>query len=88
MDTYMDTKILIVYPLHILQFIIGDNIVSSKDWSRFMTWDGHDGEMIVSGKPQIIDRTIPKIMDGEVSKLWRKLWMPCSPGERSGHYLF
>ena len=88
MDTYMDTKIFIVFPLHILQFIVADHIVSSKDWSRFMTWDGHDGEMIVSGKSQIVDRTMPKIMEGQVSKLWRKLWMPCSPGERSVHYLF
>ena len=67
MDTYMDTKIFIVFPLHILQFIIGDNIVSSKDRGGFMTWDGHDGEMIVSGKPQIVDRAVPKIMEGEVS---------------------
>ena len=67
MDTYMDTKIFIFFPLHFLQFIIGDNIVSSKDWSRFMTWDGHDGKMIVSGKPQIIDRAMPKVMEGEVS---------------------
>ena len=31
-----------------------------------MTGDGHEGLMIVSGKPQIIDRAMPKVMEGEV----------------------
>ena len=70
MDTYMDTKIFIVFPLYILQFIIGDDIVSTKGWSRFMTGDGHDGEMIVSGKLRIVDWAMPKIMEDEVSKIW------------------
>ena len=39
MDTYMDTKIFIVFPLHILQFIIGDDIVSSEDRGRLVTGD-------------------------------------------------
>ena len=39
MDTYMDTKIFIVFPLYILQFIIGDDIVSSEDRSRLVTGD-------------------------------------------------
>ena len=30
----MDTKIFIVFPLHILQFIIGDDVVSSEDRGR------------------------------------------------------
>ena len=67
MDTYMDTKIFIVFPLHILKFIIADNVVSSKNRSGFMTRDGHDGEMIVPGKSQIVDRTMPQVMEGEVS---------------------
>ena len=66
----MDTNFFIVHLLPILQFSIGDNIVSSKDWSRFMTGDGHEGEMIVSGKLRIVDWAMPKIMEGEVSKLW------------------
>jgi hypothetical protein len=32
-----------------------------------MTRDGHDGEMIVPGKPQIVDRAVPQVMEGEVS---------------------
>jgi hypothetical protein len=70
MDTHMDTRIHVVFPIHILQFSIGDNIVSSKDWSRFMTWDGHEGELIVSGKLWIVDWAMPKVMEGEVPELW------------------
>jgi len=39
MDTCMDTKIFIVFPLHILQLIIGDDIVSSEDRGRLVTGD-------------------------------------------------
>ena len=28
---------------------------------------GHDGEMIVPGKSQIVDRAMPQVMEGEVS---------------------
>ena len=66
METYMDTKIWVVFPLHILKFIIGNDILSSKDRCSFMTGDGHDAEMIVSGKPQIVDRTVSQVMEGEV----------------------
>ena len=52
MDTHMDTKIAIVFPFYFSEIIVDDNIVSTKGWSRFMTGDGHKGEMIVSGKIQ------------------------------------
>ena len=34
-----------------------------------MTGDGHEGEMIVSGKLWIVDCAMSKIMEGEFSKL-------------------
>ena len=55
MDTYMDTKIGIVFPFYFSEIIVDDNIVSTKGWSRFMTGDGHEGEMIVLGKLRIVD---------------------------------
>ena len=51
----MDTNFFIAHPIPILQFNMGDDILLWKDWSRFMTGDGHEGEMIVSGKLQILD---------------------------------
>ena len=70
MDTHMDTKIAIVFPFYFSEIIVDDNIVPSKDWSRFMTWDGHEGELIVSGKLWIVDWAMPKVMEGEVPELW------------------
>ena len=71
MGTSMDTKIAIIFPFYFSEIIVDDKIVSSRDWGRFMTGDGHDGEMIVSGKLRIVDWAMPKIMEGEFSKLWR-----------------
>ena len=62
MDTYMDTKIAIVFPFYFSEIIVDDNIVSTKGLSRFMTGDGHEGEMIVSGKIQILDWAMIQIM--------------------------
>ena len=55
MDTYMDTKIAIVFPFYFSEIIVDDKIESTKDWSRFMTGDGHEVEMIVSGKLRVVD---------------------------------
>ena len=55
MDTHMDTKIAMVFPSFSSEIIVNDNSVSTKDWSRFMTGDGHEGEMIVLGKLRIVD---------------------------------
>ena len=68
MDTYMDTKIFIVFPLHILQFIIGDDIVSSEDRGRLVTGDWHDGEMVISSEPEIVNRAVTKIVKSEISQ--------------------
>ena len=67
MDTYMDTKIFIVFPLHILQFIIGDDIVSSEDRGRLVTGDWHDGEMVISSEPKIVNRAVTKVVKSEIS---------------------
>ena len=58
----------IVFPPHILQFIIGDDIVSSEDRGRLVTGDWHDGEMVISSEPEIVNCAVTKIVKSEISQ--------------------
>ena len=68
MDTYMDTSGRSGLPLHSLQFFIGDSIISPKHGGGAVSGDGHDGEVVIAGEPQVVECTVPEIMEGEISK--------------------
>ena len=42
--THMDTNGIVVFPLHFLQFVMGDDIESLEDRNGAVSGNAHDGE--------------------------------------------
>ena len=55
-----------VVPLHVPQFVLRDEIVALENGHRSVSAHGHDLEVCVSSKTQVVDRAVTQIMEREV----------------------